>query len=221
MLAERFQHMITGLGMAQLEHPLFYRAPVGIRFEIGCEGPVYLDTEDETFIPNPDYVLNAFQRALEIYQNLPEPPSILRADAYPDEKSASDLLAEICCRMGLPLPHEQVTGEERNEDGETYPQIQFYWDLSRITVQPEWFLREIILSEIGGWPGFVSTVYLAGPGPFLYHLYDDRGLDVLGSTRELLLPLYLRFHDWILSYNRAQIDRLFAPAAQLPSGRHM
>ena len=42
-------------------------------------------------------------------------------------------------------------------------------------------LREIILGDIGGWNGFVSSVYLAGPGPFLYHLYDDRGLDVLGG----------------------------------------
>ena len=32
----------------------------------------------------------------------------------------------------------------------------------------------------------MSSVYLAGLGPFLYHLYDDRGLDVLGSSRELL-----------------------------------
>ena len=38
----------------------------------------------------------------------------------------------------------------------------------------------LILGDIGGWNGFVSSVYLAGPGPFLYHLYDDRGLDVLG-----------------------------------------
>ena len=41
----------------------------------------------------------------------------------------------------------------------------------------------LILGDIGGWSGFVSSVYLTGPGPFLYHLYDDRGLDVLGSSR--------------------------------------
>ena len=55
----------------------------------------------------------------------------------------------------------------------------------------------------------MSSVYLTGPGPFLYHLYDDRGLDVLGSSRELLLPLYHQFHGWILEYNLEQIDRVF------------
>ena len=46
---------------------------------------------------------------------------------------------------------------------------RFYWDLSKISFQPERLLQEIILGDIGGWNGFVSSVYLTGPGPFLYH----------------------------------------------------
>ena len=60
----------------------------------------------------------------------------------------------------------------------------------------------------------VKVEYLTGPGPFLYHLYDDRGLDILGGSRELLLPLYHQFNDWILEYNLEKIDRLFAPAKE-------
>ena len=111
--------------------------------------------------------------------------------------------------MGLPVPDEQLPAIELDEDGDTHAQVQFYWDLSGITFQPEQLLQEIILGDIGGWSGFVSSVYLTGPGPFLYHLYDDRGLDVLGSSRELLLPLYHQFHGWILEYNLEQIDRVF------------
>ena len=32
---------------------------------------------------------------------------------------------------------------------------------------------------------------------------------MLGSSRELLLPLYHQFHGWILEYNLEQIDRVF------------
>ena len=32
--------------------------------------------------------------------------------------------------------------------------------------------------------------------------------------RELLLPLYHQFNDWILEYNLEKIDRLFAPAKE-------
>ena len=43
---------------------------------------------------------------------------------------------------------------------------------------------------------------------FLYHLYDDRGLDVLGGSQKLLLPLYHQFHDWILEYDLEKIDQM-------------
>ena len=43
MFAEHFETILHSLGMARLEHPLFYHAPVGIRFEIGGEEPIYLD----------------------------------------------------------------------------------------------------------------------------------------------------------------------------------
>jgi len=31
-----------------------------------------------------------------------------------------------------------------------------------------------------------TSILQRGPGPFLYHLYDDRGLDVLGGSQKLL-----------------------------------
>lgn len=43
----------------------------------------------------------------------------------------------------------------------------------------------------------------------IYHLYDDRGCDVIASKKEDLRPLYLTYNDWILDYDRDQIDQLF------------
>ena len=125
------------------------------------------------------------------------------------------MLTAIQQRAALPAPHEQITAPVMDEDGDTHSQIQFYWALSKINFQPERLLREIILGDIGGWSGFTSSVYLTGPGPFLYHLYDDRGLDVLGGSRELLRPLYHKFHDWILEYDLERIDELFKAKNQL------
>lgn len=209
MLAEHFETIIHGLGMAQLEHPLFYYAPVGIRFEIGWDGPVYLDKKAESLVLNPAYVQSALNRATAVYQNLPAQPDILRIDGYPNEEPVESLLAVIREKTGLPAPQEQATVVKRNEDGESYSQVQFYWDLNKTAFCPDQLLREIIMGDIGGWPGFVSSVYLAGPGPILYHLYDDRGLDVLSGSRKLLLPLYHQFQDWILEYDRERIDYLF------------
>ena len=43
----------------------------------------------------------------------------------------------------------------------------------------------------------------------IYHLYDDRGCDVIASNKEDLHQLYTACHDWILDYDREQIDQLF------------
>lgn len=209
-LQERFETILHSLGMARLEHPLFYHAPVAIRFEIGGDAPVYLEREAKHLTPNPAYVQGALDRASAVYHRLPAPPDTLRIDGYPEQEPAESLLAAIRQRAGLPAPHEQCAAAEVDEDGK----VQFYWDLSKIAFEPECLLREIILGDIGGWPGFVSSVYLVGPGPFLYHLYDDRGLDVLGGSRELVWPLYRQFHDWILEYDLARIDALFKAEKQ-------
>lgn len=41
-LINLFHKTITEIGMKILEHPIFYKAPVGIRFEIGGEDDVYI-----------------------------------------------------------------------------------------------------------------------------------------------------------------------------------
>lgn len=165
MLAKRFEHILHDLGMAGLEHPLFYHAPVGIRFKIGGEEPIYLDRRAAKLKTNPAYVQGALDRAAAIYRALPAVPDLLRIDGYPDEEPAESLLTVIRQRVGLPVPDEQLSATEQDEDGDTHAQVQFYWDLSKISFQPELLLREIILGDIGGWNGFVSSVYLAGPGP--------------------------------------------------------
>ena len=43
----------------------------------------------------------------------------------------------------------------------------------------------------------------------IYHFYDDRGCDVIASNKEDLHQLYIACHDWILDYDRDQIDQLF------------
>ena len=204
MLAKKFKSVLCQLGMERLEHPLFYHAPVGIRFRIGGEETIYLDGKI-----NSDYVQGALDRAAAIYRSLPNPPDILRIDGYPEKETDESVLTMVRKMSGLPVPQEQEASVGLDEDGDAHRQIRFYWDLRRVLFCPEQLIREIILGDIGGWSGFTSNVYLAGPGPYLYHLYDDRGLDVLGSSRELLLPLYHQFHGWILEYNLEQIDRVF------------
>ncbi|WP_100331099.1 DUF3885 domain-containing protein [Bacillus xiapuensis] len=43
----------------------------------------------------------------------------------------------------------------------------------------------------------------------IYHLYDDRGCDVIASNKEDLRSLYEDLNDWILDYDRDLINKIF------------
>ncbi|MET4106862.1 DUF3885 domain-containing protein [Hymenobacter sp. UYP22] len=47
----------------------------------------------------------------------------------------------------------------------------------------------------------------------LLHMYDDRGLDVLGPTVDALRPLYEQYHSLLLDYDREQMAFTFAASA--------
>ena len=43
----------------------------------------------------------------------------------------------------------------------------------------------------------------------IFHMYDDRGLDIISTDIETIRPIYKKHNDWILDYDRKQIDKLF------------
>ena len=72
-------------------------------------------------------------------------------------------------------------------------------------------LLEIIKGDIGGFSCLCSNVYfLNAKCAILYHLYDDRGVDIVANDKYSLLPLYQKYNEWILQYDKAKIDQLFA-----------
>ncbi len=42
------------------------------------------------------------------------------------------------------------------------------------------------------------------------HVYDDRGMDVVATDPDLLLPLYSKFNSWLLDSDRTEMDSLFS-----------
>jgi hypothetical protein len=211
-LSDVFNQAVLKIGMDKLELPIFYNAPNGVRFEIGGLEPIYLDTLSENLVSNPAYVDSAFERARAIYQGLPCEPNLLRIDGYPGEKDAQEIVDDVCRYTELPLPQEQVIKaiQDENDTEEHFNQLQLYWDLSAIKFQPDKLLREIIKGDIGGCMELVSSTYLVDSRNFvLFHLYDDRGLDVVAANKESLRPLYKNFNAWILDYDRERIDLVF------------
>jgi len=71
-------------------------------------------------------------------------------------------------------------------------------------------LKEIIKADIGGCGALASSVYFLDKTNFvLFHLYDDRGLDLVAADKELLRPIFEHFNNWILDYDKEQINKTF------------
>ena len=214
-LSRRFHCIIHSMGMNKLEHPIFYNVPIGIRFEIGGAESVYLDNDENEYITNPKYVSEAVSRAKTIYENLPNEPDILRIDVYSYEGfSEQDALDEIYRETKLPNPNEIIKelSQLEGEDDEVEPIIvlQLYWDLKIHNLFIDDLLEKIIMADIGGCNALVSNVYFAETkNNILFHIYDDRGADLVSSNKESLFSIFKKLNSWILNYDREKINNIF------------
>ena len=180
-LKKKFDESLKQIGLKELPCAVFYSATVGIRFQIGGDEDIYLGDHRK---PNGAYIENAVDRALKIYAQLPAAPDILRVDDCPN-----------LAIPGLPKP-EQKNG------------TSCYWNISSGTPFLRKLFREIVKAEIDstGIEDLVSNVYfLNSEKSVLFHLYDDRGADVVAADKDILRPLYKSCNEWILDYDREQI----------------
>jgi hypothetical protein len=213
VLSERFDELLIKIKNPMLEHPVFYNCPIAVRFELGCETPVYLDNSSyDDMAANPEYVEASLQRAKTIYTALPQVPNLLRIDTYPNEDASGygNKFDLSVFQKLISFPHEQRQVQIKDGD-EQHTVLQLYWDLCDIDFSPDLLLREIIKADLGGISALASSVYFANTEEvYLYHVYDDRGADLVAERKETLCPVYQNLNQWILEYNRKEIDKLFA-----------
>lgn len=193
---------------------LFHQAPVGIRFEIGGEEEIYLGDGSV----NSDYLKNANTRVQKIYDSLPHPPNILRIDRNLEvAQNDKQINLETLYSWGFPAPDEIHQGNKVesvmwDDVEEIFTSYEFfYWDLSQHTLPLHRLFQEIILGDLGGISSLVSSVYgISTIDGLCFHLYDDRGADVVAVEKESLQNLYEEYRDWVLPYDKSKTDLLFS-----------
>lgn len=204
--------------MPVLEHPIFYHCPVGLRLEI---------SESWGDNKNSAYFENAYQKAFQIYNDFPAGFDILRIDVpFDAEENRKKQLADkqeslniIRHTTGLPLPTEErevsITHDTGKEETVPLMKVQCYWNLNNISFDIKALLMQIILTDFpshgGGNSEFESSVFLFNKSKnLMFHLYDDRGLDLVAKDKSVLYPFYEKYKHWIIDYDRKRIESIFA-----------
>ena len=66
----------------------------------------------------------------------------------------------------------------------------------------EILFKEIIIGDLGGQREFVSAMYiLDSKNHTLFHLYDDRGLEILSKDKSTLFHIHRKFTSWIMGFH--------------------
>jgi Domain of unknown function (DUF3885) len=188
-LSEKFPSLTLGGG-------LFYRWPVGIRFELGLETfrerapklyEVVFAPEDTCIVISQDWPLTISPPARQRYFRVFSLPGAF------DSKHPVGLQSL-----------EVTTGEAGEQETFTLQ----WGQLPARGFQYGSVLEGIANADHAHTPSVSGCVYFLNPATaIIVHMYDDRGLDVIAATREALMPVYRTFNDWVLDYDRERIAK--------------
>ncbi|PRS48353.1 hypothetical protein C6Y00_13035 [Bacillus sp. GBSC66] len=192
---------------------LFYQWPFGLRFEVA----------DWSLGEESVVLEKAGDRALKIvrYAFDPEDDILFVTDVYTQhehELTKQKLLVYqkyVRQQVRNRLRHELLTYVRPELDEPlTLERFTLTFQLQDIRLRP---LLQAICQEDFYAPNQIMNgklgyeIYLINlTKQMIFHLYDDRGCDLIAADAERLRPVYEGLQHWLLDYDRAQMDRLFA-----------
>lgn len=194
-----------------LESPLFYNAPVGLRFELGVS---YRGGE------NPFYFTNVLLRSSMIFREVFDTDEkmivIIKSfrciEPYTCINQGEDVFQKYIKDKGLIKQVSSIELERHYEDngdlsGITYQHILL---CKMNSIDYIGILKAIAHQDFAIEPYISDAVFFINPYKhIIFYMYDDRGLDLIAESKEALLPIYQKYNSWILAYDKERIDNIF------------
>ncbi|MCP2034843.1 hypothetical protein L1279_001830 [Planomicrobium sp. HSC-17F08] len=198
----------------ELKVPLFYNWEIGIRFELG----VNYDWENNK--ENSPYLQGVYHRAINLFESLhPQDDEIFMVanvndygdgatfnrklqifSRYVQEKSILKQLKHVTLPYVYP---------EDDEDGK-YKTHRFILKCKTSDIKYIPLLKAICNNDMGIKPSIHHDVFFINiKNKTVFHVYDDRGCDLVASSSETIKGIYNKYNDWILGYDRNKIDQIF------------
>ena len=205
-------YLESNFSEVKVESPLFYNAPIGIRFELGVP---YRGIED------PNYFLTVHLRAKTIFESLfsEQDDIVLLVKSFEYVESFMSFFEEQPIFSGMYIRKErlkEVKLYERFPDVDEDSQELIGYTISQMLRCHRSDLKYTKIFQAIGNQDFRKIPYITD-GIFIinlsrniiFYMYDDRGLDVIASDKNSLKTIYKLFNNWILDYDRERIDKIF------------
>jgi hypothetical protein len=100
--------------------------------------------------------------------------------------------------------------------GDPECKVRYVWaEVPPRRIDYDYLLRRFAKTDfpiVGG--GFAGSVYFINVTRHLiFHMYDDRGLDMSATKEEALKPIYNAHKSWALNWNRERMEQMFSYSA--------
>lgn len=205
------EFMATNFPNLILTPPLFYNCDTGIRFELGVD---WKGKEESV------YLKGVYERAITLFKSLHN-----ENDEIMILVNVNDFGGKWAFRGKLNIFSRYVRDKailyklqhkiipyiipEDNEEGK-YKTHRFVLKCKTSDIKYVSLLKAICNTDMGIKPSIDDRVYFINiKKETIFHVYDDRGCDLLATSPETLREVYARYNDWILDYDREKIDKVF------------
>jgi Domain of unknown function (DUF3885) len=193
---------------------LFYDWETGIRFELG------VNYDWTCAYNNSPYLQGVYKRAITLFKAVhalqDEMYIVVDVNDYGDGKTFkhkintfAPYVKEKSILYGLKHKIIPYIFPEDDEEGK-YKTNRFVLKCTPSDFNYAAMLKAICNHDMGIKPRIFHRVYFINMNRgSVFHVYDDRGCDLIASLPELIRDIYHEYNDWILDYDRAEIDKVF------------
>ncbi len=206
-------YMNTNFPALELRPPLFYSWDIGIRFELG------VNWEREYDYPDNPYILGCYHRAISLFKALHSPEEdiyvVMDISDFHKRRNIRRNLGNFSSYVEkfllYRLSHEikDYVFPEDDEAG-IYKTHRFTLKCKAADLNYIPLLKAICNQDLALKPSIYHRVYFINiDRKTIFHVYDDRGCDLLAESPENIRSIYKTFNDWILDYDWNMIDKVF------------
>lgn len=198
----------------ELRPPLFYEWDVSIRFELG------VNHNDNNIYEESRYLEGVYKRAITLFQSIHSTKDdiyiAVDVNDFADGKNLkhklnifSKYVKEKSVLWRLQKKSIPYVFPEDDEEG-VYRTHRFILKCKISDFKYASMLKAICNQEMGIRPSIFHRVYFINVSTdTIFHIYDDRGCDLLGTNPDTIRGIYEAYNDWILNYDRKEIDSIF------------
>ncbi|ADK04407.1 TPA: DUF3885 domain-containing protein [Bacillus cereus] len=208
------EYMLETFPNLELRPPLFYNGDIGIRFRLG------VNYDCNNIYENCPYLEGVYNRAITLFQSLYATEDdiyiVVDVNDYADGEIFkhklnifSKYVKEKSDLFKLQKNTTPYIFPEDDEDG-VYKMHRYTLKCKVSDLKYIPMLKAICNQEMGIKPRIFHRVYFINVNKnTIFHVYDDRGCDVLTTSPNTIRDIYHTYNDWILEYDRNKIDKVF------------